>query len=74
MHFRCFQEVYVQESSANCNIENKGLLRMRQIHLEFCSGKSWVRLSDQKVAPNSPEKAGRCQNHCVQQEFESVIL
>ena len=59
MYSRCFQEVRVQESSATCNIENKGLLRMRQLHLEFCDGKSWVRLLDQKVALNSREKAGQ---------------
>ena len=62
MYSRCFQDVRVQESSASCDIENKGLLRMRELHLEFCDGKSWVRLLDQKVALNSREKAG-------QQEF-----
>ena len=36
-----FQEVHLQESSATCNIENKGLLR-KELHLEFCNGKSLV--------------------------------
>lgn len=58
MYSRCFQDVRVQESSASCDIENKGLMRMRELHLEFCDGKSWVRLLDQKVALNSREKAG----------------
>ena len=70
---RCFQEVHVPESSANCNIENKGLLRMPELHLEFCDGKSWVRLLDQKVALNSREKAGQCRKHHVKQKLESVI-
>jgi len=47
---------------------------MRQLHLEFCDGKSWVRLLDQKVALNSREKAGLYRNHRVKQEFEFVIL
>ena len=59
-----FQEVHLQESSASCNIENKGLLR-KELHLEFCNGKSWVRLLGQKVALNdlrhlnAREKAGQ---------------
>ncbi|KAL9976785.1 hypothetical protein ACROYT_G014118 [Oculina patagonica] len=52
------QDVRVQESSTICNAGNKGLLRMRELHLEFCDGKSWVRLLDQRVALNSREKAG----------------
>ncbi|KAJ7388496.1 calcium ion binding [Desmophyllum pertusum] len=52
------QEVRVKESTTTCNLGNKGLLRMRELHLEFCDGKSWVQLLDQKVAPNVREKAG----------------
>ena len=40
------QNVRVEEVTAPCNPENKGLLRMANLHLEFCNGKSWVRLSD----------------------------
>ena len=31
---------------------------MADLHLEFCDGKSWVRLLDEKVAINSREDAG----------------
>ncbi|XP_068720182.1 uncharacterized protein [Montipora capricornis] len=41
------QSVRVQESSAKCNSENKGLLRMAKVHLEFCNGKAWVRVSEE---------------------------
>lgn len=43
------QNVQVQETSAKCNPGNKGLLRMSNLHLEFCNGRSWVRVSE-KVA------------------------
>ncbi|XP_044176300.1 uncharacterized protein LOC114957932 [Acropora millepora] len=43
------QNVQVQETSAKCNSGNKGLLRMSNLHLEFCNGRSWVRVSE-KVA------------------------
>ncbi|XP_015749729.1 PREDICTED: uncharacterized protein LOC107329563 [Acropora digitifera] len=43
------QNVKVQETSAKCNPGNKGLLRMSNLHLEFCNGGSWVRVSE-KVA------------------------
>ncbi|KAJ7386655.1 calcium ion binding [Desmophyllum pertusum] len=52
------QEIRVQESTAKCSSDNKGLLRIVDLHLEFCDGKSWVRLSDEMVAQNSREKAG----------------
>ncbi|KAJ7388495.1 calcium ion binding [Desmophyllum pertusum] len=52
------QEVRVKESTTTCNLGNKGLLRMRELHLEFCDGKLWVQLLDQKVALNAREKAG----------------
>ena len=42
--------------------DNKGLLRMVNQHLEFCDGKSWVRLSDEMAAQNSREKAGQRKN------------
>jgi len=44
------QNVRVQESTASCNSENKGLLRMANLHLEFCNGKAWVRLSEEMVS------------------------
>ncbi|XP_029191349.1 uncharacterized protein LOC114957933 [Acropora millepora] len=44
------QNVQVQETSAKCNPGNKGLLRMSNLHLEFCNGRSWVRVSE-KAAP-----------------------
>jgi len=44
------QNVRVQETTASCNSENKGLLRMANLHLEFCNGKTWVRLSEEMVA------------------------
>ncbi|XP_067040186.1 uncharacterized protein [Acropora muricata] len=44
------QNVKVQETSAKCNPGNKGLLRMSNLHLEFCNGRSWVRVSE-KAAP-----------------------
>ncbi|XP_015772830.1 PREDICTED: uncharacterized protein LOC107351079 isoform X3 [Acropora digitifera] len=44
------QNVQVQETSAKCNPGNKGLLRMSNLHLEFCNGRSWVRVSE-KTAP-----------------------
>ncbi|XP_020618618.1 uncharacterized protein LOC110056480 [Orbicella faveolata] len=47
-----------QESTARCDSDHKGLLRMVNHHLEFCDGKSWVRLSDEMTAQNSREKAG----------------
>ena len=59
MYSRYFQDFRVQESNATCNIENKGLLRIRKLHLEFCNGKSWVRLLHQKIALNSREKGGQ---------------
>lgn len=40
------QNVQVQETSAKCNPGNKGLLRMSNLHLEFCNGRSWVRVSE----------------------------
>ena len=49
------QNVRVQESTASCNSENKGLLRMANLHLEFCNGKAWVRLSEEMVS-------GKCCN------------
>ncbi|KAL9971670.1 hypothetical protein ACROYT_G017867 [Oculina patagonica] len=52
------QEIRVQESSASCGSDNKGLLRMASQHLEFCDGKSWVRLSDEMAPQNSRENAG----------------
>lgn len=55
---RLSQDINVQESTARCDSDNKGLLRMVNLHLEFCDGKSWVRLSDEMVAQNSREKAG----------------
>ena len=59
IYSRCFQEVRVQEFNATCDIENKGLLRMRELHLEFCDGKSWVRLLDQEAALNTRNRAGQ---------------
>ena len=53
------QEIRVQESSTSCDSDNKGLLRMVEGHLEFCDGKSWVRLSDEMTAQNSRENAGQ---------------
>ncbi|XP_068702933.1 uncharacterized protein [Montipora foliosa] len=41
------QNVRVPESSAKCNSENKGLLRMEKTHLEFCDGRAWVRVSEE---------------------------
>jgi len=52
------KEVRVQKSSVKCTLNKKGLLRMADLHLEFCDGKSWVRLLDEKVAINSREDAG----------------
>ena len=51
----------MKEHSTSCNHENKGLLRMAALHLEFCDGKSWVRLLDKKMPPNSSDNSGqRC--------------
>jgi len=52
------QEVRVHEHSTSCNRGNKGLLRMIELHIEFCDGKSWVRLLDKKVARNSSTVIG----------------
>jgi len=49
------QNVRVQETTASCNSENKGLLRMANLHLEFCNGKTWVRLSEEMVAGKNCE-------------------
>lgn len=43
------QNIRVQETTASCSTENKGLLRMANLHLEFCNGRAWVRLSEEMV-------------------------
>ena len=48
-HLHLSQNVRVQEVTATCNSKNKGLLRIANLHLEFCNGKTWVRLSEEMV-------------------------
>jgi len=49
------QEVPLRKFSTSCNRGDKGLLRMTELHLEICDGKSWVRLLNEKVARNSSD-------------------